>query len=625
MNTFKISKSSNPVETTAKLDKSKYSIVSSGDNLCMKIEKDYGSEFNVGAKIRFEKYSTGNNGQNLKVCDDDARIIDIVDDDVYRYIYFEYTFIKPLTIGSFQKIRSSDGFNYKFTFTSNHNMVPLGHMNFPVEMVNTDFETYYGVYTLYVRRGGDVINFTDLALCFPNELERGKNTYSGDGYCCPDEDTLFNYETMDRASILSKTSAVTSGERFTPEEGDEVLLCTNPYYFTEKTGNVNLYDNVYVCRYTDYMGLGVVLEQDYDAKRMFQEYQVNELFVKKIKNSIIPDFIDLEKVKYAPAFFETVEDEEVAHLATGLTFNLHFRTRVSASTDDYEKEEIARYKFEDTWHLTDDMTTWNGNGYNGDEFDLKTTDDFYQDEEFLNSSNLIGYLDFTDDDIYNQKNRVKQSFLRLSFYDDINPLTQNLLYYSTIFLDSGDLFGKFVKRKAWLEDNVDDYDETTNPVVWSSAATTDECSAVTSQITVNDEYDTTKSGEGFNLYLFKQDAPIDENDVQDIYMKVEFNHAGNGRTIPLIRWPKEKLTTEGHEDEEDPYGLPEILTIENYNSAIYIKMEIRLTEDGYVYSFPNAVSAVDEDNNGRLNGIVWENDRLVFNLFEPMITPDTFE
>ena len=231
----------------------------------------------------------------------------------------------------------------------------------------------------------------------------------------------------------------------------------------------------------------------------------------------------------------------------------------------------------------------------------------------MNSSNLLGYLGFTDEDVYNQKNRVKKTFIRLSFYDSENPLTQNLLYYSTIFLDSGELFGRFVKRKARLMDEDPAYNEAYDPVVWSPTAKTDVESAVTSQLTVNDEYDFTKSGEGFNLYLFREDAPVDENDPQDIYMKVEFNHAGFGRTVPLIMWPKNII------------GQPETLTVENYLKNLYIRVRIALSDRGYVYSFPDAVSSENEEAGGRRNGIVWENERLVLNLFEPRITPDEFE
>jgi hypothetical protein len=156
-----------------------------------------------------------------------------------------------------------------------------------------------------------------------------------------------------------------------------------------------------------------------------------------------------------------------------------------------------------------------------------------------------------------------------------------------------------------------DYDPKKDPVVWSSAGTNDPCDAVTSQLIVNDEYDMTRSGEGFNLYLFREDAPVDENDVQDIYMKVEFNHAGFGRTVPLIYWPRETGGTN-----------PMQLTTRNYLENLYIKVRISLTEKGYVYDFPQAVSWDDDRNFGRKNGIVWENERLVLNLFEPMIEPE---
>ena len=223
----------------------------------------------------------------------------------------------------------------------------------------------------------------------------------------------------------------------------------------------------------------------------------------------------------------------------------------------------------------------------------------YADENFVNSSNLMGYLDFDDDDIYNQKNRVKQSFLRLSFYDSTNPLEQNLLYYSTIFIDTGDLFGKYVKRKAWMEETSNKRSSMLTPVVWSPTGATDPVPAVTSQLIVNDEYDMTRSGEGFNLYLFKQDAPVEISE-EPIYMKVEFNHAGNGRTIPLIFWRK------------DENNEPIKLNIGNYIKNLYIPVWYGLTDKGYVYFFEGTETE-------RNNGLVWENDRLVLNLFEPKL------
>ena len=583
METFKICKKTNEVISTVPLDYDR--IVTSGNELCLVIEKSKALELSVGSKLHFEKFGSGTSDEMLKVCEEDALVKDVVDSGDTRYIYFEYVYITPLTISSFKNISSHDGYKYKFYFTTDHHMLPCD---------------LSGDYKLYVRRGSNVLEFGTLAFCYPNEVSMGADIVFDGGDCTVAHSKSFNYETMERNSVLAKTKAIVDGLNFNPEAGDQVFFATNPYFYTDEDGVVHLYPRtdgcspaevVNVCKYVNFMGLGIVLEQDYDAKRMLQEYQVNELFVKKIKNSIIPDFIDLEKVKYAPAY---ASDDKI-FLATGLTFNLHFRTRVPDPED--------RYGFEDTWHLTDTTDTWNGNGLDNPPVGK---DDLYSDPEFVNSSNLMGYLGFTDDDVYNQKNRVKQSFIRLSFYDGNNPLTQSLLYYSTIFLDSGDLYGKYVKRKAWLEEDDENYDNQINPVVWSSAATTDPVPAVTSQLIVNDEYDMTRSGEGFNLYLFRQDAPL-EKEHQDIYMKVEFNHAGYGRTIPLIYWGK-----------DDDTGKPKTLKVSNYRENLYIPVRITLSDNGYVYMFPNAKSA----ENGEAEGILWKDDRLVFNLFEPMIEPE---
>ena len=594
MNTFKISKKTNEVITTVRMDIEE--IVTSGNDLCLIVKKENGLELNPGGKIRFEKYASGNSSsaETILVCEEDATIKTIVDSGDTRYVYFEYVYIKPLTLQAYVPIvQSPDEYKHKFYFTEDHHMLPR------------DIETGCGRddYKIYVRRGDNVLEFSDLAFCYPYDFVKGEDVLVS-GTCFEDSVTLFNYETMERNSILAK-NMVTVGGSFVPEPGDQVLFCTNPYFHIEKESDekyvAELFCGTYACKYTDFMGLGVVLEQDYDVKRMFQEYQVNDLFVKKIKNSVIPDFIDLEKVKYAPAF-----SSDTVYLATGLTFNLHFRERVSADTP---------YFFDNTWHLDDTTSGWNSAGYDlteGKYTDPITRDKLYNDADFVNSSNLLGFLGFTDEDVYNQKNRVKQTFIRLSFYDSKDPLTQNLLYYSTIFLDSGDLYGKFVKRKAWLEeywkDVLDDeYNPDEYPVVWSSGATTDTCSAVTCQMMVNDEYDMTKSGEGFNLYLFRDDAPI-EKEWQDIYMKVEFNHAGIGRTVPLIWW------------EKDEHRVPKKLTMDKYLDNLYIRLRITFTKKGYVYMFPDAVQVKTKDD--RKNGLLWENERLVFNLFEPMIESD---
>lgn len=573
MKTFRIAKKTNEVVSTTTLDFISGGI--SGNDLYIVVSKDKGLDLSEGGKLVFEKTASGNSGEMMKVYEENTEIKKIVADGDYLYVYFEYIYINPLILTSYRKIVSPEGYQYKLYFGGEHHMLPC------------DLSDEYKV---YIRRGDKVINFTGLALCFPNELVKGEDRIPAGGECCNETAYRFNFETMERNSILAKELSVTSsGDTFEPAPGDQVLFATNPFFHINESGETIFYgcdgEIVSILKYTDFMSLEVGMEQDYDAKRMFQEYQVNELFVNKVKSSIIPGFIDLEKVKYAPAF-----SGESIYLATGLTFNLHFRTRVSGAT---------KYDFEDTWHFNDSLDTWNGNNLNN----VVERGQLYNNEKFVNSSNLLGYLGFTDDDVYNQKNRLKQSFIRLSFYDSKNPLTQSLLCYSTIFIDSGDLFGKYIKRKAWLEEKITNYSQDDYPVVWSSAGTKDPCDAVTCQLIVNDEYDTTRSGEGFNIYLFKEDAPV-ENYPQDIYMKIEFNHAGYGRTVPLIYWPK---------DAEN--GKPIKLTTQNYLDNLYVRIRVSKSDKGYVYDFPDAKEERD-------NGIVWENERLTLNLFEPMIEPE---
>lgn len=598
MKSFKIAKKTNEFVLPTTLNF--ISGGTSGNDIYVVIKKEQAYGLNIGSKLIMVKNASGNTGQMIKVCEESITVKSIAFNGEHAYVCFDYIYVRPLILETIADIIMSEteGYKYKLTFNSSHSMLPCD--------LNEN-------YKIYVKRGTNILEFSGIALCYPSEIIRGKDKILEGGNCCNEEIRLFNYETMDKNSILAKNKTIISGSDFKPERGDLVLFATNPFFYTNpevipetNEKRITFYgcdgETVSLVKYNDSFELGVMLEDDYDAKRIFQEYQVNEQFANKIKNSIVPDFIDLEKVKYSPAF-----SGNSICLATGLTFNLHFRTRIQGQTE---------HTFEDTWHFDDGSKTWNGNGLN----DEKRREELYLDQDFVNSSNLMGFLGFTDDDVYNQKNRIKQSFIRLSFYDSENPLTQNLLYYSTIFFDSGDLYGKYVKRKSWLEEAGSKYNHDIHDIVWSPTSITDTCSAVTSQLIVNDEYDMTRSGEGFNLYLFRQDAPI-ENDPQDIYMKVEFNHAGFGRTVPLIRWPKEK-------DEygvEKPNGKPVKLTIENYLSNLYIKVRVALTEKGYVYTFPDAISSEDTNNGGRKNGIVWENERLILNLFEPMLEMDKVE
>jgi hypothetical protein len=180
---------------------------------------------------------------------------------------------------------------------------------------------------------------------------------------------------------------------------------------------------------------------------------------------------------------------------------------------------------------------------------------------------------------------------------------QKLLFYSTVFFDGGDLYGKYLKQSQFIEGKEDDeslfdYNEELNKdkvnVVFCNSFAVS--ARVDSELNITNEYDRTRSSEGFNLYLFAEDAEITdsaESEDRTIYMKVEFNHAGNGKTIPMIcNWP----VNEG--------GVHVGLTTDNFIDSLYVPVKIRQIDGRYVYYIPSA------KNDG-------ENIRLIF--FEPKL------
>ena len=107
---------------------------------------------------------------------------------------------------------------------------------------------------------------------------------------------------------------------------------------------------------------------------------------------------------------------------------------------------------------------------------------------------------------------------------------------------------------------------------------------------ITNEFDRTKSSEGFNLYLFAEDKNFNlENGEKTIYMKVEFNHAGNGKTLPMIMWPKVN-------------GEYVPLTMDNFIENLYIPIKLTYINDRYVYYIPDAY----KNENGNIDLVLFE-------------------
>ena len=368
-------------------------------------------------------------------------------------------------------------------------------------------------------------------------------------------------------------------------EGTVISFNKNDFYFTDNNGSCVPWTDdrfspngmpqteIGVFKKTNYWNVPIGFVQNTDYIHLYQEERNNTLFVEKIKKSVIPPVINMERVKYAPI----IRDEKEISIVCGITFNLHFRER------------------DDNWNIVknEGWCTCNPTAI--------------KDKNFEKSDSLY-YLGFNDSDAQYQKMKLKKSFIRLSFYSSNDPLSQSLLYYSTIFLDSGRLFGQFNKKRTELigEGRIWSPNEAPKYVLEAAAQQGSDI-RIDSQITIHNEFDTTKSSEGFNMYLFADDSEIcaKDKDFRTIYMKVEFNHAGYGKTIPFMPWPES--------------GTDHGVTIEEYFKNVYIPVKICHINKAYYYYF-------GLDNFGKGNPYIKcnkDNKSITFNLFEPKLKKES--
>ena len=301
---------------------------------------------------------------------------------------------------------------------------------------------------------------------------------------------------------------------------------------------------------------------------------------------------------------EEIIDDSLT-VATSITMSFHFRERQKISGETEQDILLLRKRntnltsgnvYSDGWYInpdSGDTIWWNGLKSNSSTFPKDAFENFMEKSGL--TSDLIGYLNFTDNDIFYKKKKVSQSFVRLSFYNSPDPIEQKLLYYSTIFIDAAELYGKYVKQLMYMEDN-DLFNEKKNKdlnlnaaVVFYSGGT-----RLDTKMVITNEFDRTKSSEGFNLYLFAEDKNFNlENGEKTIYMKVEFNHAGNGKTLPMIMWPKKLINGKWE-------YVP--LTTDNFIENLYIPIKLTYINDRYVYYIPDAY----KNENGNIDLVLFE-------------------
>lgn len=297
---------------------------------------------------------------------------------------------------------------------------------------------------------------------------------------------------------------------------------------------------------------------------LYQESNIKEYFVQHEEEKAVNSPIEMEKYVYTPVIVKTKTlTTETYEDCTKINFNLHFRAH---SGDDWTVNDS------DSWNFVKDgdNNNWTDNKYYSYAQSSSTLDNKWNRSC---QSDLLKYLGFTTNDVKFQKNKLKKSFLRLSFYDSDDTGSQSLLAYSTVFMDCNKLYSKFVARsnfECYFDDNGDIVKgikaerevNTGSQYINGSLMNILDVSSMnkeviedyrlSSQITTKNKYLSDNSSEGFYLYTWElSDIPSIPT---DIYMKVEFNHAGYGRNIPMMAPYRDTLNNKGFKTNEEIIG-----------------------------------------------------------------------
>lgn len=402
----------------------------------------------------------------------------------------------------------------------------------------------------------------------------GSTKYMGSEYVCF-SDNIYKW----KPTINIMSCEVISEKLFKYQYGDVYImegdvikiednfLINNNKYFNY---GVNFYE------YNESINITLPISSD-SATELNDENIINNYFNEK-KNELIPGIVDYEKRCFVPYAFN--KQSKNFDLVNKIKFNLFFRDR-RGSNNWVSNDTLGWFQY-----------TMNDDGKTFSKTDIQTNGD------------LLGNLGFNDEDIYYRKKKIEKSFLRLSFYDSPNPTQQMLLFYSTIFFDTGDLYNKYVN-------NIDEKGDG-NELVYKDLGT----DSLTASFTVYDRYNKQKSSEGFYLYLFPDG--LEDGKERIIYMKVEFNHAGNGYTIPFILpWDNNGNFVRFGEN-----GFPTSLMIDGnlqkFYDYLYIPIGIRYKSDTneFVYYLRGPYGVT-------LSSSFYNNNTITINLYEPKINPLT--
>ena len=435
---------------------------------------------------------------------------------------------------------------------------------------------------------------------------------------------------------------------------------------------------------TGYILLPINLEAGAEINMLLDDVREKDFIELETEKAINP-IVDMERDVYVPKFivnesdsifaysaacdtiaranFSDLTDEERSHTYIGsytdfkpireIQFNFHFRTRDSISWKVNEEYNDISTSATCNWFITDYEP-------------YKSIISGGSGNDLMDVSDTLGVLYYNNMDVFYQKKSLEKSFARLSYYDDIDSQKQSLLHTSSVFINEHNLFKKFIDNSR---KNIDDYMLVQEPSIeehggttggkvyekhpsivgkisvsteyigkhnprkikpddsgykFTDADVTNEDKRLSSRLSIVNKYETDTSSEGFYLYIFKQYA---ENlHTKPIYMKVDFNHAKIGKTIPFVvpmKWsgattsdyvyPISGLTIGNADDlKEMKEGIPLSYLYGQLYIPIYAMYDFKNKE--YAYIFDNRYVKVTEDGIAKINlfEVKVKNDESIF-------------
>lgn len=321
--------------------------------------------------------------------------------------------------------------------------------------------------------------------------------------------------------------------------------------------------------------LRIPLTEAFETNMLQRETIENEYIINKA-NELINPIVDMEKQIFVPVITNG-NGEIVCDNVKEIFFNLNFLSR---NENDVDADDPDMHdKFKHSWKKSSEPLV-----------DAKKKTIRLEDSKIKSwttslcpnqKSTHLFDLGYTYEDLKYQKMCVKKSFIRFSYFNKQSRANQALLYYSTIYLDSGEIYGKINKKEKCID-----------------------CS-----VSVCNSFNRTKSSEGYYLYLFPSVLKGVRDEWVTIYMRVDFNHAKYGYTIPMSTPSSEDNKNNGYVNMSGGNYVQEKKNLDN-DICFPVMVRYNSEENRYEWCVNNKSNVINNNSN---------EGTITFNLYEPIV------